>query len=114
MTGKQLKSRWKLVTLKVRSRKGLRREVPNSVRCSMARILLSAEQEQEAQRLGKILQQKVAEDMVDLARLLVSKKDSEIFGKTEFEVRDRVHEIGAKAMQTVLEERKKGGTKVPV
>lgn len=77
----------------------------------MAAIILNAEQEQEAQRVGKILQEKMAGDIVELARLLVSKKDSEIFGKTEFEVRDRVHPFGAKAMQTVLEERKKGATK---
>lgn len=77
----------------------------------MAMIILNAEQEQEAQRVGKILQEKMAQDIVQLARLLVSKKDSEIFGKTEFEVRDRVHQLGAKAIETVLEERKKGGTK---
>jgi hypothetical protein len=77
----------------------------------MSRIVLNVEQEQEAQRMGKILQEKMAGDILEIARLLVSKKDSEIFGKTEFEMRDRVHQLGAKAMQTVLEERKKGGTK---
>ena len=77
----------------------------------MAAIVLDAEQEREAQRIGKILQEKIAGDIVQLARLLVSKKDSEIFGKTEFEVRDRVHQLGAKAIETVLEERKKGDTK---
>jgi hypothetical protein len=77
----------------------------------LAVVLLNAEHEQEAQRIGKILQEKMAGDIVQLARLLVSKKDAEIFGKTEFEVRDRVHQLGAKALQTVLEERKKGGTK---
>lgn len=77
----------------------------------MSVIILTAEQEQEAQRVGKILQEKMAGDIVQLARLLVSKKDAEIFGKTEFEVRDRVHQLGAKAIETVLEERKKGGTK---
>ena len=79
----------------------------------MARIILTAEQEQEAQRVGKILQEKMAGDILELARLLVSKKDSEIFGRTEFEVRDCVHQLGAKATQTVLDERKKGGTKGP-
>jgi hypothetical protein len=79
----------------------------------VSRVVLNAEQEQEAQRVGKILQEKMAGDILELTRLLVSKKDSEIFGKTEFEVRDRVHQLGAKAMQTVLEERKKGGTKGP-
>ena len=78
----------------------------------MTAIILNAEQEQEARRIGKILQEKLAGDILQIARLLVSKKDSEIFGKTEFEVRDQVHELGAKAMETVLEERKKGGTKV--
>lgn len=79
----------------------------------MATILLNAEQEREAQRIGTILREKMAGDILQLARLLVSKKDAEIFGQTEFEVRDQVHEIGAKAIQTVLEERKKGGTKAP-
>jgi hypothetical protein len=74
-------------------------------------IVLTAEQEQEAQRVSKIFQEKLAGDLLQLARLLVSKKDSEIFGATEFEVRDRIHELGAKAVETVLEERKKGGTK---
>ncbi len=74
-------------------------------------IVLTAEEEQEAQRVNKILQEELAGDLLQLARLLVSKKDSEIFGATEFEVRDRVHQLGAKAVQTVLEERKKGGTK---
>jgi hypothetical protein len=78
----------------------------------MVKIHLSAEQEQEAQRVNKVLQENMAGDILHLARLLVSKKDAEIFGKTEFEVRDRVLEMGAKAVETVLEERKKGGTKV--
>jgi hypothetical protein len=79
----------------------------------LATILLNAEQEHEAQRIGKILQEKMAGDILQLARLLVSKKDSEIFGQTEFQVRDHVHELGAKAIQTVLQERKKGATKGP-
>lgn len=80
----------------------------------MCQETLTAEQEQQAQRISKILQEKMAGDILGLARLLASKKDSEIFGKTEFEVRDRVLEMGAKAVETVLEERKKGGTKVRV
>lgn len=77
----------------------------------MSKVNLSLEQEQDAQRLAKILQEKVSTDILELARLFVSKKDCEIFGRTEFEVRDRVHRLGAKAIETVLEERKKGGTK---
>lgn len=74
---------------------------------------LSAEQEAEAQRIFQILKGTTDDDLLALARLLASKKDRDLLGQTEFEVRDRVHQIGAKAIQTVLNERKKGGTKAP-
>ena len=48
-----------------------------------------------------------------LAELLASKPDRQLLGQTEFEVRDRVHKIGAKALETALDERKKGGIKGP-
>ena len=71
---------------------------------------LSVEQEAEAQRIYQILQANCEQDLLGLARLLASKADRDLLGKTEFEVRDRVHQIGAKAIETALEERKKGGT----
>jgi predicted GNAT family N-acyltransferase len=74
---------------------------------------LSAEQEAQAQRLFQILKRTTDDDLLALARLLASKKDRELFGQTEFEIRDRVHQIGAKALETALQERKKGGTKAP-
>ena len=48
-----------------------------------------------------------------MAELLASKPDDQLLGRTEFEVRDLVHDIGAKALQTALDERKKGATKGP-
>jgi hypothetical protein len=74
---------------------------------------LSAEQEAEAQRIFQILKSTTDDDLLALARLLASKKDRDLLGQTEFEVRDRVHHIGAKAMETALQERKKGGTQAP-
>jgi predicted GNAT family N-acyltransferase len=74
---------------------------------------LPAEQEAQAQRLFQILKRTTDDDLLALARLLASKKDRELFGQTEFEIRDRVHQIGAKALETALQERKKGGTKAP-
>jgi hypothetical protein len=78
----------------------------------MADIQLTAEQEAEAARIAEIIKQKVQDEVLQMARLLASKPDAEIFGKTEYEIRDRVHRIGACAIETALEERKKGGTKV--
>jgi predicted GNAT family N-acyltransferase len=79
----------------------------------MSQQPLSADQESEAQRIYHVLRQTCEQDLLALARLLASKADRELLGKTEFEVRDRVHAIGAKAVETALAERKKGGTKDP-
>lgn len=51
-------------------------------------------------------------ETLTMARLLVSKSDAEFFGKTEFDVRDRSHTIGACAIETALAERKKGVRRV--
>jgi hypothetical protein len=74
---------------------------------------LSPEQQAEAQRIAGILLEAARDEVVAIAELLASKPDHKLLGKAEFEVRDRVHKIGAKAIETALNERKKGGTKGP-
>ena len=51
---------------------------------------LSPELEAEAQELVARLRPQAEEELLALARLLVSKQDRELFGQTEFEVRDIV------------------------
>jgi len=77
----------------------------------MAELQLTPEQEAEAQRLADIIAEKAKQEALIMARLLVSKKDHELLGSTEFEIRDRVHKLGAHAIGTALNERKKGVTK---
>ena len=72
---------------------------------------LSVEQEAEAQRLADTIAVKTKEELLQITRLLVSKRDHELFGETEFQVRDLVHKIGARAIETAVNERKKGGIK---
>jgi hypothetical protein len=74
---------------------------------------LTPEQKTESDRILAELQQAALDDLRALADLLATKGDSDTFGATEFTVRDIVHRIGAKALQTALEGRKKGATKVP-
>jgi hypothetical protein len=74
---------------------------------------LTPQQQAEAQRIFDALKQSTEADLMALARLLAQKPDGEIFGATEFEVRDRVHGIGAKAIEAALAGRKKGGTTAP-
>jgi hypothetical protein len=69
---------------------------------------LSPEQEAEAQALVARLRPDVEEDLLAVARLLVSKEDRDLFGETEFEVRDVVHRLGAKAYSTHLAGKKRG------
>ena len=67
---------------------------------------LSPELESKAQELLAKLRSQADDELLALARLLVSKEDRELFGETEFEVRDIVHRLGAKAYSTHLAEKK--------
>ncbi|MBV8076949.1 MAG: hypothetical protein JO284_11150 [Planctomycetaceae bacterium] len=69
---------------------------------------LSSEQAAEADRLFQVLRPAVEDELRRQTRLLASKPDDKLLGKTEFEVRDLVHTIGAQAIETALNERKKG------
>lgn len=79
----------------------------------MSQSHLTTDQADLAERIYQSLRQAADSDLRGLAELLASKPDRQLLGQTEFAVRDRVHKIGAKALETALEERKKGGTKAP-
>ncbi len=72
---------------------------------------LSADLEAQAQELVGRIRQRADDDLLALARLLVSKPDPELFGDTEFEARALVHRIGAQALEERL--KKKSATKAP-
>ncbi len=79
----------------------------------MSRLPLTPEQAELSDRIYHSLRQAAEADLRQLADLLASKPDRQLLGPTEFEVRDRVPRIGARAFETALEERKKGGTRGP-
>jgi parvulin-like peptidyl-prolyl isomerase len=72
---------------------------------------LTTDQEAEAKELEARIRHAVDHEIVALARLLVSKSDRELFGHTEFQVRDVLLRAGAKAYEEYLRE-KKTATKV--
>jgi hypothetical protein len=76
---------------------------------SMDPTALTPEQHAEAQRIYQILRERTDADLRQLAQFLASKPDHQLLGATEFEVRDRVHRLGAQALTTALAERKKRG-----
>jgi hypothetical protein len=77
----------------------------------MTELYLTPEQEAEAQVLFQRLKGAFEREALQLARLMASKEDRQLLGGTEFEVRDQVHRLGAQVLETVLQERKKKGTR---
>jgi hypothetical protein len=75
---------------------------------------LTPDQRAEADRIHTALLQAADADLRELADVLATKDDTNTFGATEFTVRDIVLRVAAKAVETALEGRKKGGTTGPV
>jgi hypothetical protein len=73
---------------------------------TMASPPLSPEQESRAQELAQAFRQAADEELLAIARALVATDESTLFGDTEFQVRDLVQRIGAKAYQTFLAQKK--------
>jgi hypothetical protein len=72
---------------------------------------LTPEQKAEVQRITDIVLNAARADVERMACVMVSKKDENLLGQSEFEVRDICHRIGAKVVETAVEGRKKGGIK---
>jgi hypothetical protein len=72
---------------------------------------LTPEQEAHAQELAQTMLKALEGDVLQMTRLLASKPDHQVLGQTEFQIRDLVHQIGAKALQAELEARQKKVTK---
>lgn len=72
-------------------------------------VELSAEQEALAQRIYEKLRAKMDEELLSMARLMASKQDHEIFGPGEFELRDKLNDVGAKIVEASANERAKKG-----
>jgi parvulin-like peptidyl-prolyl isomerase len=63
---------------------------------------LSVEKEAEVQALASRIRELADEELVEIARLLVSKPEHETFGETEYELRGMVLKVGAKALEEHL------------
>jgi hypothetical protein len=73
-------------------------------------IELTAEQEAQVEELTTRITEAIAVDVRRIARLLVSKDTRHTFGTTEFELRDIVHRVGAKALEASLAQKKTATT----
>ncbi len=74
----------------------------------------NSEHDRLEEEIFQALRTSTEADLRGLAKLLAATPDERLFGRTEFEVRDRALRVGAKALTAALAARKKGATKVPV
>lgn len=72
---------------------------------------LTPEQEAHAQEMARTLHKALEGDLLQMTRLLASKPDDQVLGQTEFQIRDLVHQIGAKTIEAELDARQKKVTK---
>ena len=73
-------------------------------------VELDENQKELAERIFQRISGAFEAEARRMAELMASKDTAHLFGKTEFELRDRVHELGAAALEAAAEERvKKGG-----
>jgi len=73
-------------------------------------IELTTEQEAQAQELACRITEAIAADILHIARLLVSTDTRHTFGRTELQLRDLLHQAGAKVLETSLAEKKTATT----
>lgn len=75
------------------------------------KAVLTAEEQLEAERIADVMRGLSEVVIGEMSRLLASRKNNQLFGETEFVLRDAILRIGAQGIEAALEERKKRGTK---
>ena len=80
-------------------------------RQSAVMMELTQEQEELAQRIYERLQSRMNTELLAMARLMASKADHEIFGKGEFELREKLNQVGATIVAETANERSKKGVR---
>jgi len=74
-----------------------------------AAVNLSADQEALAQRIYGQLHATMDQELLAMARLMASQPDHELLGRGEFELRDKLNEVGVKVLEAAANERVKKG-----
>lgn len=64
----------------------------------------------EVDRVVELVMKAIQADVREMAQAIVSKRDDELLGPGEFELRDRVLKAAAHILEATLHDRKKRGT----
>ena len=69
-----------------------------------------AEDDAETERVLGLVMKSIEDDLRGMAKAIVSKRDNELLGPGEFDLRDRVLKVACHVLETAINDRKKGGT----
>lgn len=79
-------------------------------RTNFPQPVLNEAQQAEAEQIYQQVRGAFDDEARRLAQLMASKETRHLFGETEYQVRDRVHALGAQVLEAAAEQRvKKGG-----
>ncbi len=70
---------------------------------------LTTDQQDEADRIYQQIRAAFDGEARRLAQLMAAKPTAKLFGETEFEVRDRLHELGQRLLEAAADVRVKKG-----
>ena len=79
----------------------------------MSDTSLTPDQQREADQFAAVFLELAQREAQRFGELIASRPDSQLLGRTEFDLRSLVHQLGAAFLQAALDERKKGATPDP-
>ncbi len=74
---------------------------------------LTPDQQREADQFAALFLKVAQREAQRFGELLATRSDSQLLGRTEFDLRTLVHRLGAAVLEAALDEREKGGTPGP-
>jgi hypothetical protein len=72
---------------------------------------MTPEELMEVQRIHDVVLKALDKDIWQLAQFMVTRRDDQLFGETEFTLRDKALRMGAQALEATVNDRKKRGIK---
>ena len=69
------------------------------------------EKSKEVQRVHEVMLKAMDREIWRMAEFMVTRRDDQLFGETEFALREKVLRMGAQALEATVNDRKKRGTK---
>jgi hypothetical protein len=72
---------------------------------------MTPEKLEEVQRVHDVMAKAMDQEIWRMAELMVTRRDDQLFGETEFLLREKALRMGAQALEATVDDRKKRGIK---